>query len=50
MGFGYSFLNYLLAQQILGKLKIRTPVLPSFRHWQLPGGLFGALFSVLRLI
>lgn len=41
-----AFLNYLIAQQILGKLKIRTPVLPPFRRWQLPWWLvWGFIFG-----
>ncbi len=31
-----AFLNYVLAQMVLTRLKIRIVVLPPFREWQLP--------------
>ncbi len=31
-----AFLNYIIAQKILVKLRITVPQLPPFRYWQLP--------------
>lgn len=31
-----AFLNYLIAQKVLGKLNIKVPALPPFRLWRLP--------------
>lgn len=35
-GLSSAFLNYIVAQKILKKLKISVPELPSMRYWRLP--------------
>lgn len=35
-GLSSAFLNYIIAQKILAKLKIPVPQLPAFRYWHLP--------------